>query len=425
LIFATYAEVSFGSSSKIKGTTFASVATFLNSLGVNIHIDQGYNEKSYIEPLLYMGIREVRDGARNVQSDILLHNRTGVRFDINAGGNLDYLLTSAKALASAGALLAVEGPNEPNNFPISYNGMRGGGAGHSWFAVAQFQKDLHHAVQIDPVLENYPVFGPSETGAETDNVGLQFALIPLGKDDIFPKGTKFYDYANIHNYVSGTRNQYGDNQAWNAADPILSGEWDGLYANSGLTWFRHYQGYTDAQLKVLPRVTTETGWDTKLNTGGQRVQATVLVNTYLAQFRRGWRYTFIYELRDGEGGGGNQGLYTEEAPKLSAQYIHNLTTILSGGRTISSLDHLDYWIRGEPITVHEVLLQKTRGIFDLVVWDERVKGGDVVTVHFGKVAGSMDVYDITKGTAPFKILRDVDAVHLELTDHAVIVEFHR
>jgi len=32
----------------------------------------------------------------------------------------------------AGMLLAIEGPNEPNNFPIVYNGRQGGGPAMNW-----------------------------------------------------------------------------------------------------------------------------------------------------------------------------------------------------------------------------------------------------------------------------------------------------
>ena len=225
--------------------------------------------------------------------------------------------------------MAFEGPNEPNNFPITYNGQSGGGTG-SWAPVAQFQEALYRAVKSVPDLQKYPVFAVSEAGAETDNVGLQFLTIPTGAGATFPDGTRYADYANPHNYVSSTRKIYVDNQAWNAADPTLNGPWDGLFGEYGVTWRHHFQGYTNEQLLTLPRVTTETGWDSVSDIGGERTQGTVLVNTYLAQFKRGWRYTFIYQLRDGEGGSGNQGLFNSNStPKLAATYIHNLTTILA------------------------------------------------------------------------------------------------
>jgi hypothetical protein len=105
--------------------------------------------------------------------------------------------------------------------------------------------------------------------------------------------------------------------------------WDGLYGAYGRTWKQHFRGYSNDQLQTLPRVTTETGWDAA-SPAEEKIQGTVLVNTYLAEFKRGWRYSFIYKLGEGEGGGGNQGLFHQDwTPKLAATYIHNLTSILA------------------------------------------------------------------------------------------------
>jgi hypothetical protein len=399
-----------------------SADAFLDSIGVNTHVDQGYDPGSYIEPLRYTGIRQVRDGARNIAADVMIHQQTGVRYTVNAGGNLDALLSAARTLAQADALLALEGPNEANNFAITYDGMQGGGPGGSWVAVAAFQKTLYAAVKSDPLLRRYPVFGPSETGAETENVGLQFLTVPENADTLFPEGTRFADNANVHNYVIGNGARYDDNQAWNAADPILRGRWDGLYGNHGVTWYKHYQGYTDKQLLTLPRVTTETGWDTATDPGGARTQGTVLTNTYLAQFKRGWDYTFVYEMKDDEGGTGNQGLYHGTTPKLAATYLHNMTTLLSDTRTSRKPGSLAYVIRNKPATVHDLLLQKSNGRFALVVWDERVNGMDVVTVGLGEPRKTVKVFDITSGTDPVRTLTRVNAVQLTLTDHAMIIE---
>jgi hypothetical protein len=399
-----------------------SAAAFLDSIGVNTHVDQGYDPGSYVQPLRYTGIRQVRVGSRNIQGDVMIHQQTGVRFTVNGDGNLERLLSAARTLAEAHALLALEGPNEPNNFPITYDGKRGGGPDGSWVPVAQYQKALYAAAKADNVLHRYPVFSPSEIGAETDNVGLQFLEVPAGAGALFPTGTRFADYANVHNYVIGNGNQYGDNQGWNAADPTLNARWDGLYGNHGVTWYRRYQGYTKDQLLTLPRVTTETGWDTTTNPGDQSTQGAVLTNTYLAQFKRGWRYTFVYELKDGEGGGGNLGLYHDTTPKLAAVYLHNMTTVLSDDQPVRRPGSLAYTIPDEPATVHELLLQKSTGRFELVIWDERARGSDVITVRLGTPRKMMNVYDITSGTAPIRTLTHVSSVQLTLSDHAMIIE---
>ena len=402
-------------------TRSVSAATFLNSLGVNTHVDQGYSSTSYIDPLRYLGIREVRDGERHADGEVAIAKATGVHFVINGGGDLEGLVASAAVLAKAGALLAVEGPNEPNNFPITYKREQGGGSGHSWYAVGAFQAALYSSMKASPLLAPYPVFGVSETGAETDDVGLQYRTVPAGGGTVFPPGTRFSDAVNIHNYVSGVHGGYGDNQAWSAADPILNGRWDGLYGNCGLTWFRHFQGYKIARLVSVPKVTTETGWDSVSDPGGETVQGKVLTNAYLAQFKRGWRYTFIYELRDGEGGQGHQGLYHDETPKPAAVDIHNLTTILADDKALPHPGGLSYALQNQPPTVHDLLLQKSDGEFDLVVWDERVHGSDPVTITFGSVHRTVATYDITAGTNPLETLQGASRVQLSLSDHAVII----
>src|SRR5665811_167949 len=113
-----------------------------------------------------------------------------------------------------------------------------------------------------------------------------------------------------------------------------------------------------------------------------RDRGTVLVNTYLAQFKRGWRYTFIYELGEGEGGGGNQGLFHKDwSPKLAATYIHNLTSILADNIAVASPGKLDYSIANASSTVHDLLLQKSSSAFELVVWGEQVQGVNNITVN--------------------------------------------
>ncbi|HWF47325.1 MAG TPA: hypothetical protein VG168_09985 [Bryobacteraceae bacterium] len=325
-------------------------------------------------------------------------------------------------MANVKALLSVEGPNEPNNFPITYDGRHGGGRSSSWLPVAELQKHIYSAVKSDPELTLFPVFHVSEGGAETDDVGLQYLAIPDGAHALLPDGTHFADYANVHNYVSGVRMGYVDNQAWHAADPTLNGGWDGLYKEYGNTWMRHFRGYSDDQLQALPRVTTETGWDAA-TPEEERIQGIVLVNAYLAQFKRGWRYTFIYELGEGEGGGGHQGLFHENwTPKLAATYIHNLTTILADDGPLATSGHLEYQILGQHSTVHDLLLQKSGGAFELVVWGEQIAGTNKITVNLERTRKQVAIYDTTAGTAPIEVLTDTSNFPVMISDHALIIE---
>ncbi len=399
-----------------------SADAFLNSLGVITHVAQGYNPRLYIDPLRFLGVRQIRDGSKNLSGIVTLHEKTGVRVAL-IGAKIPEVISSARTLAARDMLLAIEGPNEPNNFPITYQNSVGGGKTGSWAPVAFYQRDLYAAVKADPVLKDYPVFHVSEGGAEIDNVGLQFLTIPENAGTLLPAGTIFADYANAHNYVCGNGNRYDDNQAWNAADPVLNARWDGLYGLYGRTWLRHYTGYTNEQLMTLPRVTTETGWGTGPRGASEDVQGKVLVNTYLAQFKRGWTYTFVYELGEGEGGGGNYGLFHKDwTPKLAATYIHNMTSILADTKPVLKPGSLAYSLSNQPATVHDLLLQKSDGVFYLVVWGEKVSGSDEVRVTLDKPAAVIDVFDVTLSDGPQQRLKNQSEVPLTLSDHALILK---
>ncbi len=405
-------------------------SAFLNSLGVNSSIAaRGENLQQTEKCAKYLGIRWFRSGIEgnvSVADLIALHRATGVKFSWSPGsGNteLTKLLTTARTLATAGALLAFEGPNEPNNWAITYNGKQGGGK-YSWLPVADFQRDLYQAVKADPILKKYPVWSISEGGAESPNVGLQYLKIPPGAGCILPTGTEFADDANVHNYIYHPNSPgLEDNKTWNAADPSSACKVDGLYGEYGLTWAHHYAGYSGRALDRLPRVTTETG----CVIGGAvtpRIQALNLLSMYLDQFKRGWSYTAVYLLRDRVDEAGNQkfGFYRPNyTPRLSATYLHNLTTILADSDGNRPPESLAYSVIGQPATVHDLLLEKRNGEMCLVVWDERLQGQDHITIHFGKTAKRVRIYDSTVGVTPIQTLSSVRTVKLVLSDHPLVL----
>ena len=418
------------------GTAAIRTADFLNSVGIDSTFpDRGQPLEKTVEMVKYVGFRWVRGGIEGlttqgpttVQTYLDLHQQTGVRFSwglVSGGTDLKKLIETAKELAAADALLAFEGNNEPNNWGITYQGEKGGGKAPSWLAVAKLQRDLYDAVKSDPVLKKYPVWSICENGAQSDNVGLQFLTIPEGAGTLMPDGTKYADYANVHNYIyhPGSPNPK-DNKTWNAADPTRACKVDGLYGNYGVTWARKFRGYSEADLLTLPRVTTETG----CQVGGaitEDLHALNLLSMYLDQFKRGWSYTSVYILRDRTDEGGNQrfGFYKPNyTPRKAALYLHNLTTILADKGTLADPGKLDYSIPDQPATVHDLLLQHSDGTFQLVVWDERIKGEDTVTVNLGGTHATVKVYDPTVGTEPVQTHTGVDSLKLTLSDHPLII----
>ena len=99
-------------------------------------------------------------------------------------------------------------------------------------------------------------------------------------------------------------------------------------------------------------------------------------------------------------------------------YLHNLTTILADQGSLAKPGQLNYSIPEQPATVHDMLLQKSDGTFELVVWGERLKGTDEVTVHLGGTYPAVKVYDPTIGTEPVQDAGRVDSLKLTLSDSA-------
>lgn len=387
--------------------------------------------------LRYTGIKNVRDAAdRNYDTRglLLLHREAGVKVVIGPGsgvrdGDLDAALGMARTLHRAGALLAVEGPNEPNNFGgLTYEGVAGGRE-LSWMPVARFQRDLYARVKGDAELKRYPVYGVSETGAQTDNCGLQFLRIPEGAGTLMPAGTVYADYANMHNYMyhPGWPGAPHDNQVWNAADPTRACRADGLYGNCGRTWRKGFDGYGEEELEALPRVTTETGVRVG-DCGGaitEEVQARNYLNLFLSQYKRGWSHTFIYEfIDDPDGAFGFYGAdYTTR--RLSADYMHHLTTLLRDERPRRRCGRLAYSTAAPlPETVHDLLLQKSDGTFWLALWGEKVAGRDEVRLLLPRSVRRVSVYDPTLGTDVQQTFdnRQGAPIVLSVSDHPLLLE---
>lgn len=407
---------------------------FLNSIGVNSSISKrGENLEHTIEYVKYLGVRWFRTGYEdNVSLEDLkrLHNETNVRFSyglLSGGNDIERLIKDASFLASEGALLAIEGPNEPNNWGISYQGETGGSR-NSWLPIARLQRDLYQAVKNNPKLKNYPVFHLSENGAQTDNAGLQFLEIPEGAGTLMPAGTRYADYANCHNYVSHPSwSGVHDNQTWLSAAPGRECPVDGLYGNYGSTWGKHFAGYSEEALQTLPRVTTETGIAIDAKEGiTEKLQACMYVNLYLSQFKRGWKYSAIYLLRTRSDEVGHEVFSffnLDGSPKQAAHYLHNLTTVLADTKTNPKIGTLDFEVENEPATIHHLLLQKSNGTFYLVLWGEAYTGGsEEVRVRFGRSHKQFRVYDPTVGSEAVKTFDRADAVTLTMTDHPVVVE---
>lgn len=406
---------------------------FLGSMGACSSVSRrGEKLDETIESMKYTGLRWLRVGFEDnapVEDFIRLHNETGTLFSyglLSGKSDIERLIDEAKQLAQVGALLALEGANEPNNWTITYKGKNGGGQ-LSWVPVAELHRDLYRAVKTDPILKEYPVWATTETGAQTDNAGLQFLTIPNGAETLLPTGTQFADFANCHNYITHPAWQgLHNNQTWHSASPAKDCPVDGLYGNFGTTWLKKFPGYTEKELLDLPRVTTETGYALNLEEGiTEDIQGRLYLNLYLSQFKRGWKYTAVYLLkgRANEPEHEKYAFFTlDNKPKKAAQYMHNFTTILADSGEMKTPGHLAYSIPDCPETTHDLLLQKNNGRFFLVLWGERFTGGtDNIEIHLAR-RHKIKIYNPIVGTSPVETLAKTDKIKLSLTNHPLIME---
>lgn len=389
------------------GTPARTAAAFLGSLGVNTHLGNWtvYENVSIVQAsLAYLGINNIRDGmnaASNAQTEYSQVASGGTKFDflVNNGTDIPTFQSELDAFATAhpASLAAIEGPNEVDQQPYYYNGV------WSVSADAQAQKALYLAVKSDPLLAVLPVFNmtivnPTNYAAAGD--------LSSAADD-----------ANVHAYV-----------------------WDGTAPNGALL---NYIDRSHLDAPGLPTVFTEAGYDTvtsdTMSGVNEAVQAKYTLSTLMDAFNAGVARTYLYELLD-EGTSptdiqSNFGLFHNDgSPKLAATAIHNLTQVLADPGSWSGLQpgSLNYTISGLPADGYSMLLQKSDGTFDLVLWAEPLLWNpntqqplaaptSQVGVNFGQTFKSADVYDPMAGTSPIAASANAQSVQIVLTDHPIII----
>ena len=139
----------------------------IDRFGVATHLaytDGGYRELSATtNALSYLGIDHIRDGVTNPAHDFYGQAHfaqaaaSGIHFTFVVDGGVDPATEVARIhaieQATPGAVTAIEGPNEVNNWPVTYQGMTGTAGAQA------YMRDLFNAVQADPLLRDITVSG--------------------------------------------------------------------------------------------------------------------------------------------------------------------------------------------------------------------------------------------------------------------------
>ena len=401
------------------GTMPMTASSFLSTLGVNTHIpytDGGYvNLGNDLADLQYLGITQVRDtlcyvgepGSAPLSSFIYLAQQ-GIKFtffveaETTAALNNQLSWVDQVNQAVPGSVTAVEGPNEINNQPITYNGVSG------LQGAINLQEAIYSAVKSDPNLSGTAV--DYFTGYDAGSIG-------TGPNPSTTPGLADFD----------TQHPYPNNGQAPAA------------------WVSPTQALPNESPNFGPAVYTETGYSTNGGTSGAvnaDVQAKYTLDLLMDDAKNGVAKTYLYQLMDAYQPGSPQGddgfglFDPNNLPKEAATAIRNLTTILADpGANASTFTPapLSYTVTGLPSTGNSMVLEKSNGAYDIVVWNEpqiwnESTGTEIaatnvdVNVQLGGTYSEVKLFDPLSTMTPVETLSNVSSVQLGVTDHPLIVE---
>lgn len=399
--------------------TVLSASGFINSIGVNTHAGFGWTDYNnlalMVDDLKYLGVTHLRDAMGTspaAQPVVEGLAAAGYKFDflvssalpqLGTAGLQKYIVSLEKFVAShPGSISAIEGLNEANHQPFSYNGSS------SLSAAAQFQSALYQAVKADGTLSSIPVI----------NLSLAYND-PQGYSQLGNMSGSV-DFANAHAYVSTS-----------------------LTTSSSLA---ATLSAVSTAAPGKPIVITETGYTTQANTQylgvDETVQAKSILNTLVDAYKAGVSATYLYEMFDRDSSASNTnpeanfGLFNSDGtPKLAATAIHNLTSILAddGKGGLQPTNPLNYTLSNMPASGNSMVLGKSNGAYELVVWAEPKLWNDAanaeisnptqtVTVNLGGVHHSVKVYDTLTGTTAIASYTDVSTITIPVSDHPLIIE---
>ena len=377
----------------------SSVAGFLSTLGINANIYPS-TSGSLVSQLDYLGIDQIRAEAPTSASaagTFAAIGAAGIRFDlITTCWELPITQTRLNTMFGyidtvSPYVQSVEGPNEVQNDPDTYQGLSGQA---EWTAL---QTTLYQMVQADPQL----------TTAQRTTAVLSFSNVPGGA---FTSPLAATDDASVHAY-----GQPG----------VLP--YDVVAPTLGVT--------TIAPGK--PIIVTESGQTTVPTAQGVSGQEQALYDTdlFLDDDVIGVSKTYLFNLQDFNSSptdtdfSGWYGLYNSDGSiKPAGTAIHNLTTILAdpNASTGQTTGALAYTLTGLPGDGHQLLLEKSDGTFDLALWAEdngqyntstgtlNAAASSPVTLSFGGDLHDVSVFDPITGSSAIETLSAAGSLALSL-----------
>ena len=366
-------------------------STFINSLGVNTHLDfsfiPAYQNLSMVESnLTYLGVKNVRDSAQTASDAAVwqqVAQATGVKFD-------DYIPETSQAgmqaalgfmpqLANEGILNSVEGGDEEDDaYPKSL--------GNTLAATATVQQQLWTlGNQLGLPVINMS-FGSGWTAANNWQ----------GDYGAVGNLSAYTTYGNAHTYPSGAPN--GSMQQIN--------------------------GLAQLAAPGKPVITTEIGWNTSSTTPITAAKYTL--DAAFDGMLDGDVKTYFYALYNDNSG--NWGLFNSNGtPQPSAVALHDLTTLLNDPGTNAATfkpTALNYALSGTAAGDTSLLLEKSDGTYWLALWNEQqaLNTSHTVTLTLQGSASEVEIFDPLTGITALQTYHNTASVQVTVPDHPVLVE---
>lgn len=369
--------------------TAITASSFINSLGVNTHIDfdnYGYQNLATVESSLeYLGIKNVRDSSESstdLTTWLQVSQATGVKFDDympeGSPASMQSALTLASQLAAEGVLNMIEGGNEEDD---SYAASQGNTLAYT----AQFQQQVYALGQQLGLPVINMSFGAGWTAANNWE----------GDYGTVGNLSAYTDYANAHTYPN-----------------------PGQTPDSAIQ-----QLNSDAELAAASRpvITTEIGWDNA--TFSESAVAQYVVDAALDGMKDGDAMTYFYSLFDD--GSGEFGLMNQDGtPKPAGTALHDLTTLLADtGTNAASFTpgSLTFTLSGNQSTDNTLLIQKSNGSDWLALWDETA-GTHTVTLTLASTASQIVVFDPVTGTSSIASASNTNTISVSLGNDPLLIE---
>ncbi|KQT60481.1 MULTISPECIES: hypothetical protein [unclassified Aureimonas] len=371
----------------------------LSSFGMNTHMQQGWqysDARKTVAVLKDLGITQVREAFVGLGHEGLEYAaQQGIRFlYFIPGGDIGEQLAGLEAWEKRypGSILAIEGPNEVNNWPIAHRGLTGIPAAQA------FQKELYEGVHASEVLRSIPVLALTS----------------------WPVFINHSDIGNVHAYSR-----------------------DGGFMSS-----RIVAAILDEQTLNPPAKTiwmTEAGYHTHLGEDydegvSEALQAKMATTMFLSAFARGLPKTFYYQLANQYTDPNDQQAYfglvdQSWAPKPAFTALKSMIAIVrdAAGSQAATAASLRYALDGLPETAQHKAFRTSAGEWLIAVWNEPEdiwdRAGNIelpvpsadVTLRLGEPASDMALYDPLVGTSAVRTVRDAPQLSFPLSSSPLFI----